>query len=174
MLTQTVEHETSRERSGRRGAGRHPWGAAIAVTFALALAACETTPSAPPPPALPQYTSPIPAASLVGRWGLAAYHRPDDAARTETQARAQCSNPYVITAGPNGGVMMYLADDNKLTEVVSKQVAGGPTFIGPPDEAAGGEKDRQVLRFDGKVLVLKWVDPEVSKRYGTMVFVRCA
>ena len=174
MLTQTVEHETSRERSRRRGAGRHPWGAAIAVTFALALAACETTPSAPPMPARPQYTSPIPAERLVGRWGLAAYHRPDDAARTEAQAKAQCSNPYVITAGQNGGVMMYLADDNKHTELVSKQVAGGPTYIGPPDEPAGSEKDRQVLRFDGQVLVLKWVDPEVSKRYGTMVFVRCA
>ena len=29
------------------------------------------------------------------------------------------------------------------------------------------------VRFNGNVLVLKWVDPEVAKRYGTMVYVRC-
>ncbi|MEP9349343.1 hypothetical protein [Xanthobacter sp. KR7-225] len=174
MLRQTVVHETSPARPARRSSGRHPWGAAVALALALGLAACETTPSAPPPPARPQYTSPIPPDRLVGRWGLAAYHRPDDAARTEAQAKAQCSNPYVITAGTNGGVMMYLADDNKLTELVSKQVAGGPVYIGPPEDPAGGERDRQVLRFDGQVLVLKFVDPEVSKRYGTSVFVRCS
>ncbi|MFS8037845.1 hypothetical protein ACI7BZ_12940 [Xanthobacter sp. AM11] len=148
-------------------------GAVFAAT-ALLLAACTTGPTEPPPPARPQYTSPIPPDRLVGRWGLAAYHRPDDATRTEAQARAQCSNAYVITAGTNGGVMMYLADDNKLTEVVSKQVSGGPVYIGPPEDPAGGERDRQVVRFDGNVLVLRFVDPEVAKRYGTMVYVRCS
>jgi hypothetical protein len=33
--------------------------------------------------------------------------------------------------------------------------------------------DREILSFDGRVLVLKWVDPEVAGRYGTMVLVRC-
>lgn len=149
-------------------------GAALAV-LALGLAGCETTPSAPPPAARPVFTSPIPPDRLVGRWGLAAYHRPDDATRTEAQAKASCgNNPYVITAGTNGGVMMYLADDNKLTELVSKQVGNGPVYIGPPDDPAGGERDRQVVRFDGNILVLKFVDPEVAKRYGTMVYVRCS
>lgn len=157
------------------GTVRRAGMAGIAVTvLALALSACTTGPGEPPPAARPQYTSPIAADRLVGRWGLAAYHRPDDATRTEAQARAGCSNPYVITAGPNGGFMMYLADDNKLTEMVSKQVGNGPVFIGPPDEPAGAQPDRQVLRFDGNVLVLKWVDTEVSKRYGTMVYVRCS
>ena len=72
-----------------------------------------------------------------------------------------------------GVALMYLADDNKLTEMVSKAVPGSPTFIGPPEDPAGGDRDRQVLRFDGQVLVLKWVDPEIAKRYGTMVYVRC-
>lgn len=149
---------------------------AIGITClaGLMLAACETTPEravpqAPPPP---QYTSPIPGSALVGRYGLAAYHRPEDAGRTEAQARAQCSNPYIITAGANGGVQMYLADDNKLSDLVSK-AAGGPTYIGPPEDPAGGPRDRQVLRWDGKVLVLKWVDTEINGRYGTMVYVRC-
>ncbi len=158
-----------------RAARRFPRATVAAVSLAaLLLAACATTePGPPPPPPPPQWTSPIPAASLVGRYGLAAFHRPEDAGRTEAQARAQCSNPYIITAGPNGGVLMYLADDNKLTEMVSKAVPGSPTFIGPAEDPAGGDRDRQVLRFDGQVLVLKWVDPEIGKRYGTMVYVRC-
>ncbi|MBA4791993.1 MAG: hypothetical protein H2042_20000 [Rhizobiales bacterium] len=140
---------------------------------ALILAGCASEPPPPPVPAIPQYTSPIPASALIGRYGLAAYHRPEDAVRTENQAKAQCSNPYIITAGPNGGVMMYLADDTKLTEVISKQVPGQPTFIGPAEDPAGGERDRQVVSFNGNVLSLKWVDPEVARRYGTMVYVRC-
>ncbi|MGE4371600.1 MAG: hypothetical protein AB7E29_01670 [Xanthobacter sp.] len=145
---------------------------AMIGAMALTLAACSTTPSEPPPPARPVFTSPILANQMVGKWGLAAYHRPQDAARTEAQARAQCSNPYVITNGTNGGVLMYLADDNKLSEVVSK-ANGGPTFIGLPTEPAGAQTDRQVVRFDGNVMVLKWVDPEVAGRYGTMIYVRC-
>lgn len=165
--------------AGSKSEGGRTRRAALAgvtlTILALGLAACETTPSAPPPPARPQYTSPIPPDRLVGRWGLAAYHRPDDATRTENQARASCgNNPYVITAGANGGFMMYLADDNKLTELVSKQSGTGPVFIGPPEDPAGGERDRQVVRFDGNVMVLRFVDPEVAKRYGTMVYVRCS
>lgn len=165
----------SAPRQGQRaGRGRAAVAGVALTLLALGLAGCETTPSAPPPAARPVYTSPIPADRLVGRWGLAAYHRPDDATRTEAQAKASCGNqPYVITAGANGGVMMYLADDNKLTELVSKQVGNGPVYIGPPDDPAGGERDRQVVRFDGNILVLKFVDPEVAKRYGTMVYVRC-
>jgi hypothetical protein len=30
-----------------------------------------------------------------------------------------------------------------------------------------------VVAFDGRVLILKWVDPEVAGRYGTMLLVRC-
>jgi hypothetical protein len=31
-----------------------------------------------------------------------------------------------------------------------------------------------VIRWDGRVLVLKWLDPQAASTYGTMVFVRCA
>ncbi len=40
----------------------------------------------------------IPAQDLVGRWGLAAYHKDEDRARTEAAARGQCSQPYNISA----------------------------------------------------------------------------
>ena len=33
--------------------------------------------------------------------------------------------------------------------------------------------DREVMSFNGRVLVLRWLDPEVQGRYGTMVYVRC-
>ena len=31
-----------------------------------------------------------------------------------------------------------------------------------------------MVHFDGRVLILRWMDPEVQGRYGTMVYVRCA
>ena len=30
-----------------------------------------------------------------------------------------------------------------------------------------------MISFDGRVLILHWVDPEVQGRYGSMVYVRC-
>ena len=31
-----------------------------------------------------------------------------------------------------------------------------------------------MVTFDGRVLILRWMDPEVQGRYGSMVYVRCA
>lgn len=147
---------------------------AFVATLAAVLAGCASPPSPQPiEPARPHFTSPITAQQVMGKWGLAAYHRPEDAARTEAQARQGCRQPYVINAGPSGGFMMYLADDAQPSEVVSKQVGNGPIYIGLPDEPPGARSDREVVRFDGQVLVLKWMDPEVAGRYGTMVYVRC-
>ena len=30
------------------------------------------------------------------------------------------------------------------------------------------------MSFDGRTMVLRWIDPEVGGRYGTGVYVRCA
>jgi len=147
---------------------------ALGAMAALIAGCASTTSQAPIQPAMPQFTSPITAQQVVGNWGLAAYHRPEDAARTEAQARQGCRQPYVISAGTSGGFMMYLADQSTPTEVVSKQVLPGPIYIGVPDEPPGAESDREVVRFDGQVLVLRWLDKEVAGRYGTMVYVRCA
>ena len=38
----------------------------------------------------------------------------------------------------------------------------------------GANDDREVVSFDGRVMVLRYVDPEVAGRYGTGVYVRCA
>ncbi|MCP8938410.1 hypothetical protein NK718_07770 [Alsobacter sp. SYSU M60028] len=110
---------------------------------------------------------------LVGRWGVGAYHRDTDRDRTLPQAKAACSNAYVVTKGENGGVMMHVADSADLFELKVKVSADGRTFIGP-DGPPGDQWDREVLSYDQSVLTTIFTDPEVAGRYGTTVFVRCA
>jgi hypothetical protein len=146
-------------------------------SFVLLLAGCAST--SPQPPAAPEQgvTPTLPPAfppqNLVGNWGLTAYHNPADRERTIKVAAEQCRNPYVITLGPNGGVMMHLADQSERSELALKGAPGGKTYIGPRDQPPGSMADREVMSFDGRVLILRWVDPEVQGRYGTMVYVRC-
>ena len=72
------------------------WPASAAVLSAMALAACTTGPgpetrAAPPPqPEMPAKVRP---SEIIGRWGYAAYHKPEDRARTEANARGQCKQP---------------------------------------------------------------------------------
>lgn len=110
---------------------------------------------------------------IVGRWGVASYHKDSDRARTETAARRQCGKAYTIAKGPNGGVMMHLPDQRTAQELRIKSSPDGKTFIGLAGEA-GGTQDREILAFDGRVLIMRYVDAEVAGRYGTMVYVRCA
>ena len=152
--------------------------AAAAGLGALALGSCTTSqPSveaAPPAPAMaPGIPSSIRPEEVVGRWGYGSYHRPEDLVRTEAAARVACSEPVVIDRGPNGGVMMYLADNAQLQELQLKGSQSGQNYIGPPGPP-GGMEDRQIVSFDGRTMVLKWMDPEVDSRYGTSVYVRCA
>jgi hypothetical protein len=120
--------------------------------------------------------SSIPAASLVGRWGFAAYHKEGDRSRTETAARGQCGRngqPYIIGAGASGGVMMHLADQAEPQELRLKGGPGGKSYIGP-DGPAADVQDREVVLFNGQLLILRWIDPEIAGRYGTGVYVRCS
>jgi hypothetical protein len=129
------------------------------------------TAEAPPPPP-PRVPPSIHAEEIVGSWGLAAYHRDQDRARTQNQAKGQCGKPYEIQASANGGVMMLGHDNPQIQEMTLKGSTEGKTYIGPGDQPAGTD-DREVVSFDGKVLILKWVDPEVAGRYGNYVLVRC-
>jgi hypothetical protein len=132
-------------------------------------------PEAPPPqPAVvPTLPPAFPPQDIVGRWGLAAYHKDEDRPRIEAAAAQQCSNPYLITLGAGGGVMMHLADQTTPTELRLKGAPGGKTYVGPGDEPPGSMQDREVVSFDGRILILRWMDSEVQGRYGTMVYVRC-
>ena len=145
----------------------------------LLLAACSTTPGESPFGPLPGATPPAEetparykAEDIVGRWGIASYQREVDRKRMEAAARKQCSKPYTIVKGPNGGVMMHQPDQQVATELRLKGTPDGKTFIGPAGEA-GGAQDREIVSFDGRVLVMRYVDQEVASRYGTMVYVRC-
>jgi hypothetical protein len=130
-----------------------------------------TTAVAPPPPP-PVVPPSIHAEEIVGNWGYSAYHRDKDRARTLADAKGQCSTPYTIEASASGGVMMLGHDNSQKQEMTLKGSAEGKTYVGPGADAAGGD-DREVVSFDGKTLILKWVDPEVAGRYGYMVLVRC-
>lgn len=123
--------------------------------------------------------APVPAATaqtaeaLVGRWGLAAYFKDSDAERVAAAARAACGQPYVIGKGPSGGIMLHRPDETRPSEHQIKAGWGGKSYLSPVGEA-GDAKDREILAYDGRKLVLRWLDPGVAGRYGTMVFVRCS
>jgi hypothetical protein len=121
----------------------------------------------------PEMPATIRADELVGRWGLASYQNPNDRARTEAAARAQCKQPYVIAAGTSGGVVMHLADQATPQELRLKGSSSGKNYIGPPGPA-GGEQDREIVSFDGRVLVTRFTEKDAATRYGNMVYVRCA
>src|SRR6476619_48691 len=157
-----------------------PLGAIIASLAAMLLTGCASQTfslggTSEPPPAAPATLLPasIPAADLVGRWGLAAYHKDEDRPRTEAAARGQCRQPYNIGRGPRGGIIMHLPDQAQPTELSLKGGGDGKNYIGPPNVPAPGQRDREIVSFDGRVLVTRFVDPEVSGRYGTSVYVRC-
>src|SRR5260370_15793760 len=66
-----------------------------------------TTAAAPSPPPPPQVVPPgVRAEEIVGRWGLASYHREQDRPRTEVAAKSQCTQPYKIEPSPARGGMM--------------------------------------------------------------------
>ena len=154
---------------------------AIAL-LALGLAACSTgmpplfqssTPAQPQPEVVPLMPPAFPPQDIVGSWGLAAYHKEEDRERIEAAAANSCRQPYVITLGPTGGVMMHLADQAKPEELRLKGAPGGKTFIGPEGDPPGSAQDREVVSFNGRIMILRWMDPEVQGRYGTMVYSRC-
>jgi hypothetical protein len=160
--------------SSPRIAGRFLLIAGIAT-----LAGCTTVTqaTAPPPSSSLAVTAAMPniaitVADLQGSWGLASFRNEADRPRTETEAKAACNNPYKVDAGPNGGAMMYLADQTTPTEVVIKTTSAGQVFIGPPGPP-GVAQDRVVLSYENNVLVTDWLDPSARERYGTMILVRC-
>jgi hypothetical protein len=125
----------------------------------------------------PQPTPELPASirpdDIIGRWGLASYHKADDRIRTEAAARELCRQPYVITPGSSGGVLMHLADEATPMELRLKGSVTGRNYIGPPGPP-GGDKDREIISFRGSSFETRFIDPDTDGRYGTMVYVRCA
>ena len=154
---------------------------AIASALTVLLAACSSTlPSLssirrpmPNPASRPKCPRPSAADEIVGRWGLASFQNPNDRARTEAAARAQCKQPYVIGAGTSGGVVMHLADQATPQELRLKGSPSGKNYIGPAGPTPG-EQDREIVSFDGRVLITRFIDKDAAVRYGNMVYIRCA
>ena len=155
---------------------------AIVLALTVVLGGCETTSFnfgssapvvAPEPGVAPEMPASIRADEIVGRWGLASYQNPNDRARTEAMARSQCKQPYVITAGATGGVIMHLADQATPQELRLKGSSSGKNYIGPAGPTPG-EQDREIVSFDGRVMVTRFIDKDAATRYGNMVYVRCA
>jgi hypothetical protein len=141
--------------------------ALVSIVSAFVVGCAET-----PPPAPAVVAPAISPDQLVGKWGFAAYHKDTDRARTIKEAAAQCNRPYVIAKGPTGGVMMNLADQKELSELVLKPGPNGQTFLGPPGDAGTGD-DRIVSNVDPNSFTTVWVDPDNASRYGTSVYERC-
>jgi len=155
---------------------------AIASALTILLAACSSMSlpsmsSNPAPDAEPGVGPEMPATirsdEIVGRWGLASFQNPNDRARTEAAARGQCKQPYVIGAGQSGGVVMHLADQATPQELRLKGSPSGKNYIGPAGPTPG-EQDREIVSFDGRVLITRFIDKDAAVRYGNMVYVRCA
>jgi hypothetical protein len=127
---------------------------------------------APEPGVAPEMPATIRSDEIVGRWGLASFQNPADRPRTEKAALAQCKQPYVIGAGQSGGVIMHLADQATPQELRLKGSQAGKNYIGPPGPA-GGEQDREIVSFDGRVLITRFMEKDAATRYGNMVYVRC-
>ena len=147
----------------------------VAAALSIFLGGCPSmSPSVPPEPYVaPDVPATIRPDEIVGRWGLASYQNPNDRARTEAAARGQCKQPYVIGAGTTGGVIMHLADQPTPQELRLKGSQSGKNYIGPPGPA-GGQQDREIVSFDGRILVTRFLDKDAATRYGNMVYVRCA
>ena len=129
----------------------------------------------PPPPSQAGAAIPSKYSSeeFVGRWGYTSYGREADKARTIKVAQGLCKNPYVIAKGPSGGLMMNLPDARELSELQLKGSPDGKNYIGPAGEV-GVAEDREIVSFDGRVLIARFVDADAAKRYGNLVYVRCA
>src|SRR6266487_6620383 len=144
----------------------------IASALTVVLGACgsmslpsfSSSPSVAPEPVVPEVPATIRPDEIVGRWGLASFQNPSDRARTEAAARAQCKQPYVIGAGTSGGVVMHLADQATPQELRLKGGPGGKNYIGPPGPTPGPQ-DREIVQFDGRVMLMVFVEPEIAGRY---------
>ncbi len=104
---------------------------------------------------------------LIGRWGVAAYWNESDASRIMGMARGFCNQPYIVSRGANGAARMFEAFEGRPQDVLVQ----GNRIV-----AVGGSNRtaKAIQRWDGNTLVMNYIDEEAKRKYGNMVFVRCA
>ena len=64
---------------------------------------------------------------------------------------------------------MHLADQATPQELRLKGSPSGKNYIGPAGPNPG-EQDREIVSFDGRVLVTRFIDKDAATRYGNMAF----
>ena len=72
--------------------------------------------------------------------------------------------------------------ESKFSQVRPLKRGGGRRYYRPEDidllrRIRVGSvlvSDREIVSFDGRVLMTRFIDKDASSRYGTMVYVRCA
>ncbi len=80
---------------------------------------------------------------------------------------------YHRPGAPPAASSCISADEATPQELRLEGSPSGKNYIGPPGPA-GGEKDREIVSFDGRILVTRFIDKDAAVRYGNMVYVRCA
>lgn len=111
---------------------------------------------------------------FVGRWGLASYWEDKHAQPAQGWARAACSAPYVITKSPSGNLLMHIADDNELKEIVVTSSFGKVQLVPARGVTSNTERHtRTVIARTPNSFTLEWNDRGVGSRYGRNVYVRC-
>jgi hypothetical protein len=153
----------------------------IAAALTLFLGACgggmslpsfSSSPAvAPEPGVAPEMPATIRADEIVGRWGLASYQNPNDRARTEAAARSQCKQPYVIWPVPRR--RDHASGRPGDAAGTAPQRAARAARITSARRADPGERDREIVSFDGRVLVTVHGQGRRGS-LATMVYVRCA
>ena len=108
--------------------------------------------------------------SAVGAWRPIKIPKTGHELKLRPKHSANC--PMGLLRRASGGVVMHLADEAAPQDLRLKGSPGGKNYIGPPGPA-GGEKDREVVSVDSRLLITRFVDPDAAKRYGYMVYVRC-
>ncbi len=82
--------------------------------------------------------------------------------------------PYVIGAGAHG--RRHHASGGR-SDAAGTAPEGQPErqeLYRPRRAPPADEKDREIVSFDGRVLVTRFIDKDAAVRYGNMVYVRCA
>src|SRR5258708_26595449 len=143
----------------------------LGACSSMSLPSFSSSPATPEPGLAPEMPATIRSDEIVGRWGLASFQNPADRVRTEAAARAQCKQPYVIGAGSSRGVIMHLADQATPQELRLKRTPGGKNYIAPPAPTPG-EQDREIVSFDGPVLITHFTAKYAPTRHGNMLYVR--
>jgi len=132
----------------------------------------SSSPSEQEPGVGPEMPATLRADEIVGRWGPCVVSESQRPCAHRSRGAVSVQTALRDRRRFFRGVIMHLADQATPQELRLKGSPGGKNYIGPPGPA-GGEQDREIISFDGRVLVTRFIDKDAATRYGNMVYVRC-